>query len=122
MRVVPILKSADLSRSLQFYLSLGFEKVWGPPPEEMSSPGYACIRWHDLEIHLSSHSGDGAFGTAVYFFVDDIDRAFEELKAHGWAPPAGSGLRTHPITQTWGMRELYVDDPDGNCLRFGAHS
>jgi hypothetical protein len=25
-----------------------------------------------------------------------------------------------PTDQTWGMRELYVRDPDGNCLRFGA--
>jgi hypothetical protein len=23
--------------------------------------------------------------------------------------------------QTWGRREIYVLDPDGNCLRFGMH-
>jgi hypothetical protein len=24
------------------------------------------------------------------------------------------------VNQTWGMRELYVRDPDGNSVRFGA--
>jgi hypothetical protein len=26
-----------------------------------------------------------------------------------------------PIDQTWGTREFYVDDPDGNTLRFTQH-
>ena len=27
-------------------------------------------------------------------------------------------LREGPIDRSWGTRELYVDDPDGNTLRF----
>ncbi len=27
-----------------------------------------------------------------------------------------------PIEQTWGMKEFYIADPDGNILRFGQHT
>jgi hypothetical protein len=29
-------------------------------------------------------------------------------------------LHASPTDQTWGRRELYVRDPDNNCVRFDA--
>jgi hypothetical protein len=29
-----------------------------------------------------------------------------------------SPVHQGPVAQTWGMREFYVNDPDGNTLRF----
>jgi catechol 2,3-dioxygenase-like lactoylglutathione lyase family enzyme len=30
----------------------------------------------------------------------------------------GVPIALSPTDQTWGTREMYVRDPDGNCLRF----
>jgi catechol 2,3-dioxygenase-like lactoylglutathione lyase family enzyme len=65
-------------------------------------------------LHLSSHAGDGVIGGVVYFTSGDVDGLHEEFVA--------KNVRIHiaPVDQTWGMRELYVRDPDGNSVRFGA--
>jgi len=70
---------------------------------------------------VSSHAGDGAFGSAVYFRVNDVDAVFSDLRTRGWTPVHDRGpVYEAPTDQTWDMRELYVSDPDGNCLRFGS--
>jgi hypothetical protein len=33
-------------------------------------------------------------------------------------PDAPQLVHEGPIDQTWGTREFYVDDPDGNTIRF----
>lgn len=33
-------------------------------------------------------------------------------------PDSPQGVHEGPINQSWGTREFYVDDPDGNTLRF----
>jgi len=30
----------------------------------------------------------------------------------------GVAIAVGPVDQTWGTREMYVRDADGNCLRF----
>jgi hypothetical protein len=37
-------------------------------------------------------------------------------------PEAPQLVHEGPVDQTWGTREFYVDDPDGNTLRFVQHS
>jgi uncharacterized glyoxalase superfamily protein PhnB len=51
-------------------------------------------------------------GGVVFLPVDDVDHLFHEL--------SGRGVRIDlpPTDQTWGNREMYVSDPDGNSLRF----
>ena len=55
-------------------------------------------------------------------YVDDIDRLFHSLIARGLTTPGkpDSPVEESPVDQTWGMREFYVKDPDGNSLRFGS--
>jgi len=48
----------------------------------------------------------------VFLLVDDVDELYAELVAKG----IPNDLQ--PADQTWGNREMYVRDPDGNCLRF----
>lgn len=116
---IPILKSSDLDRTLAFFTAkLGASVVWRERP---ANPSYAVVSWEQHEIHLSSHAGDGAFGSAVYFRVQDVDAVFSALVSRGWTPIHDRGpVYEAPTDQTWGMRELYVADPDGNCLRFGS--
>lgn len=63
-------------------------------------------------LHVSSFPGDGVAGGVVGLIVDDVDALHEELVARG-VP-----IALAPIDQTWGNREMYVRDPDGNSIRF----
>ena len=44
--------------------------------------------------------------------AEDVDALHAELVAKDVRIDMG------PVDQTWGSREMYVKDPDGNCLRF----
>jgi catechol 2,3-dioxygenase-like lactoylglutathione lyase family enzyme len=117
---IPVHHCAEIERALAFYTSiLGAKLLWRD--REEPGPCFAAVRWRDHDVYLSSHAGDGVAGAATYFRVDDVDEVFDELRARGYVPPADRGpVHASPVDQTWGMRELYVLDPDGNCLRFAA--
>lgn len=68
---------------------------------------------------MSSGTGDGEFGQAVVVMIEDIDGRFLKFLSRGLIPPdRDSPVHQRPVNQTWGTREFYVDDPDGNTLRF----
>ena len=58
----------------------------------------------------------------MYCYVDDIDALFRRLLEAGLKTPgeSDSPVEEGPVDQTWGMREVYVKDRDGNTLRFGS--
>lgn len=120
-RVVPILKVADIDVSLAFYATLGFavDFRYAATP---TGPYYAGISRDGVQVHLSTHPGDGVFGTAVYCYVDDVDALFRELIGRGLTVPGNpdSPVEDGPVDQTWQMREFYVRDPDRNTVRFGS--
>jgi uncharacterized glyoxalase superfamily protein PhnB len=116
---VPVLHCADMDAALALYCGVLAATVsWR---DRVGNPAYASIRWRGHELHLSSHVGDGVAGAAVYLRIADVDALFAELLARGFAPPGHLGpVYASPTDQTWGMREFYVRDPDGNSLRFAA--
>jgi uncharacterized glyoxalase superfamily protein PhnB len=65
-----------------------------------------------VELHVSSFSGDAVAGGAVFVVVEDVDALYAELVAKGVA------IGLPPTDQSWGNREMYVNDPDGNSIRF----
>ncbi|MDB4960573.1 MAG: hypothetical protein JWP01_572 [Myxococcales bacterium] len=116
MKIVPVIKCSDLARSIAFYTrTLDFELA------DPSDTGPVIEVIHgDAELQLSTMSGDGMFGCAVNVWVDDVDALFQNYLARGLdtSDRAGSPIHQGPINQTWGTREFYVTDPDGNTLRF----
>ena len=52
--------------------------------------------------------------------TDDVDALFARYRARGLVIPDRPESPVHqgPLDQTWGTREWYVDDPDGNTVRF----
>ena len=75
----------------------------------------------DAEIQLSQHAGDGAFGCAINVRLTGVDGLFRKCLERGLDV---TGLERSPVhrgsvDQTWGIREFYVTDADGNMLRFG---
>jgi catechol 2,3-dioxygenase-like lactoylglutathione lyase family enzyme len=104
-RIVPIIKVSDLHTALNFYCSvLGSNKDfhYRASPD---GPDYVGVSLNSHQLHLSTFSGDGKGLATIYIYVDDVDGLYEDRE---------------PTNQTWGQREVYVRDPDGDTLRFGS--
>ena len=116
MAIIPIVRCRDLNVSVKFYTEvLDFRRADQDDP----TPGFAVlIRAGDL-LFLSCGSGDGEFGAAIVVMTEGVDALWEKFPARGHVPPRSDGpVHRGPTDQTWGTREFYVDDPDGNTLRF----
>ncbi|MEM9749293.1 MAG: glyoxalase superfamily protein [Actinomycetota bacterium] len=100
--VVPVLRVADASVSVEWYAQIGFEKTF-EHRYEPHFPAYVGIQREGTEIHLSEHTGDAPGLALVYVWVDEVD----PLAAH-------FGLT--PDEVPW-ARDIEVTDPDGNRLR-----
>lgn len=123
MRMVPVVKSSDLNRSVTFYTEvLDFERKWPEYAEAETANGVAGLIKDGAELQLSRHAGDGVFGSLQRIYVDDVDERYHTFHARGLdtTQRPESPVHTAPLDQTWGLREFSVTDPDGNGLCFCA--
>ena len=121
MAIIPTLRCRSMRKSIAFYTGvLDFELVDGD--DELSDPSFSVLARDGGHLYLSSHSGDGVFGSVVAVTTNDIDVLFQKFRERGLQTPgnpdAPQEVHEGPIDQTWGTREFYVDDPDGNTIRF----
>jgi catechol 2,3-dioxygenase-like lactoylglutathione lyase family enzyme len=119
MSLIPMMRCRDMRASVAFYTTiLDFERTDGDDdPAE-----------HDLIMlgrgadQLAISRDDGMFGAVVLVATADVDAAFRLFRRRGLRTPGNpeAPVQVHegPIDQTWGTREFYVEDPDGNTLRF----
>ena len=114
MRAFPILRVLRIERSLEFYGVLGFtlKSTYRPDPQRID-PAFCVIEKQGCEIHLSSHAGDGCFGSAVQIVCDSVDELYESLPE-----PVRELAELKPTNQTWNQRELYFRDLDNHSIRF----
>ena len=121
MSIAPFLKCSDIKKSLSFYTNLlDFKVVQAPDPDpEAFMSMYAFLKREESFIHLSQHAGDGVFGNVIYVRVKNIDEIYSTFIDNGLKIQEKSGITMEPVEQTWGMKEFYVTDPDGNRVRFG---
>ena len=121
MSIEPFLKCSDIKDSLNFYTNLlDFKVVQAPDPDpEAFMSMYAYLQREESFIHLSQHAGDGVFGNVIYVQVKNIDAIYSAFLSNGLKTQEKSGITMEPLEQTWGMKEFYVADPDGNRIRFG---
>jgi catechol 2,3-dioxygenase-like lactoylglutathione lyase family enzyme len=101
-----LLRPADLGRSQRFYrdvLGLAVYREFGPPAD----PGVVFFLGPGF-LEVSAHS-DGAAGDSVRLWlqVRDIDAEHQRLAA------AGARILREPVTEPWGLAEMWVEDPDG---------
>ena len=113
-QAIPVLHVTDSTAAEDFYCNrLGFRKGFAYRPHETrADPCYMGLTRDDAWLHLSSFSGDGVSGGCVYMVVDDVDGLHAELRQRSVR------IDLEPTNQTWGNREMYVRDPDGNSIRF----
>jgi catechol 2,3-dioxygenase-like lactoylglutathione lyase family enzyme len=117
MKVIPTIRVTDIQLSLRFYTDLlGFTVAGGD-----IDFGYVGLEKEGERMALSKHGGDGPFGICIYIEVDDVNQVYQILLDKGHDVSSFTGVHRRPIDQTWGMREFYIDDPDGNCIRFGSN-
>ncbi len=72
-------------------------------------------------MHLSLNSGCGANEHCFVILVsDDVDALFNSFRDRGLSAPIrpNSPAQVGPFDQSWGTREFYVNDPNGNTLIF----
>ena len=119
MAIIPTVRCSRIATSIAFYTNvLDFECIDGAPDD--GDPSFSVLMRKGDRLFLSSHRGDGEFGQAIVVLSDDVDALFRKFRERGLKTPGNPGSPVHegPIDQTWGTREFYVDDPDGNTLRF----
>lgn len=116
--MTPLLQVFDLPVSLAFYRDvLGFETV-------QSTSDWAWLRRGGVEIMLNTAYESDARppapdparvaahdDTAFYFGCPDVDGAYSSFRERGIATQ-------EPRTAPYGMRQLYLSDPDGYNLCF----
>ena len=118
MAIIPTVRCRRIRTSVDFYTKvLDFKRAHGD--DELTDPTFIVLTRAGDTLFLSSHSGDGEFGQAVVVMTEDIDALFKKFLTRGLVPPLRDSEVHHgPTDQSWGTREFYVDDPDGNTLRF----
>jgi len=86
-----------------------------------AAPFYAVLNRGPDELHLSLHSGRGPCGHGSAIVVcEDVDGLFTAFRARGLTVPVRPESPVHegPLDQTWGTREVHIEDPSGNTLCF----
>ena len=110
---IPLLHVSDPIAAETFYCGqLGFTKTFDYRPFGDSGPCYFGIVRDGVRVHLSSFPEDGKAGNAIVLVVDDVDAMYEEYSSKGVK------IDLEPTDQSWGNREMYVDDADHNSIRF----
>ena len=114
LRAVPLLHVSSSAAAEDFYCNrLGFRRLFAYRVDERrSDPCFLGLARDGALLHVSSFSGDGVSGNVVGLIVDDVDALHAELVGKEVA------IALEPTDQTWGNREMYVRDPDGNSVRF----
>jgi glyoxylase I family protein len=125
--VAPLLQVFDMPTAIHFYRDvLGFEVVNHSPDAARGDDcfGWVLLKFEGTEIMLNTAYDDGerppqpdpvrvaAHGdTCLYFGCEDLDAAYQYLRAQG-------ATVKQPAVTRYGMKQLYVTDPDGFGLCF----
>ena len=111
---IPLVHVSDSAAAEDFYCRrLGFRREFAYRVDDAKpDPCFMGLTRDGVWLHVSSFSGDGVAGGVVGLIVEDVDAVHAELVAKGVR------IDTGPVDQTWGTREMYVKDADGNSIRF----
>jgi glyoxylase I family protein len=122
----PLIQVFDMATALAFYRdALGFEVVMSDGDEPNAAPcNWAMLRLHDSELMLNTaYEADerpaapdpariaAHADTTFYFGCDDVDAAYAYLRERGVE-------MKEPKMSHYGMKQLYLKDPDGYELCF----
>ncbi len=115
----PILLVADVVKSAEYYrdrLGFSYERFWGEPP-------CFCMPRRDSHIVMLSQVDDPKHIVPhykvvpnmwnIYFWVDDVEAIYAEMKERGATIDYELGVKEY------GVKEFGVQDLDGYDIAFG---
>ena len=106
-QAVPVIPVSKISVAEETLSKVGFELAWQHNPGQNLM--YAEFTHPDgISVHASESRGDGVGPVVVYFRVNNIDELAEKAAVTA-------------EDQTWGTREFWLRDADGNTYRFGQY-
>ena len=107
---IPIIRVENLRKAQRYYRDvLGFKLAW----EDGDPVDFAAVKRGDAVYFMCEGcQGRGAAWSSV--FVKDVDKLHEELRAKK------ATIRMPPKDMPWKLREMHVEDEDGNVIRFGS--
>ncbi len=113
-QAIPVLHVSNSTVAEHFYCEgLGFQQRFAYRPHHPDAdPCYMGLVRDGVVLHISSFLGDGVPGGVATFIVEDLDALHVEFVTHGIP------IDLEPTDQSWGNREMYVNDADGNSIRF----
>jgi hypothetical protein len=104
--ITPIVRVVDIARGMAFFVDvLGFKKDW-------VHEGIGCVRRGPVVIFVSEKQG--AFGNWLWIHVNNVNTFRDEIA------PRAAKIVQEPKDMEHGMRELVVEDQDGNFYRFAS--
>ncbi|MGF7078462.1 VOC family protein [Mucilaginibacter sp. UYCu711] len=118
MQFIPLFKVRDMRTAIRHYTEvLDFVMTW---PEDTEDSPVVDLGHEQMELQITTHESERLFGSIVNVWVDDVDSLFAFYKSRGLdnSNKPNSPVHQGPTDQTWGRREFYVTDNDGNSLRF----
>jgi catechol 2,3-dioxygenase-like lactoylglutathione lyase family enzyme len=122
VRAVPVFYSSDPTRSLAFYTTvLDFELRYPAYRELSLRSGVVDLIRDEAVLQLSMHMGRHPTPSSANLELrepGEVDALFARYTARGLDQShlTESPVHLAPLDQTWGTREFYINDPDGNCL------
>jgi uncharacterized glyoxalase superfamily protein PhnB len=123
--MTPLLQVFDMETSMKFYCDvLGFEIVTVDDKKKAPHHDWVWLRLNDAELMLNTayerderpQSPDeqrvrAHDDTCLYFGAPDVDAVYRDLLAKGVKLNA-------PKVSWYGMKQLYLKDPDGYAICF----
>lgn len=122
--LIPELAVSDISRSLNFYLSiLSFKLEY-----ERKENEFAMISLQDSQIMIEERNGNWETGNLIYPFgrginlqvaVSNIDELYKNVKANDYPIKIEMEENWYRAdNKLLGQKEFLIMDPDGYLLRF----
>jgi catechol 2,3-dioxygenase-like lactoylglutathione lyase family enzyme len=118
MKMIPIFRVTDMQKAINFYTQTLDFKV--ADPNSTAEDWVVLLENDGAELILTILEGDQKIGIATNVLVRDIDAHFNKFLVRGLDTSNREESPVHqgPVDQSWGNREFYVTDSDGNTLRF----
>lgn len=111
-KIHPVIMSSDVSKTIHFLTTLGFEITFQDNPK---APAYAGMSRDAAEVHIQwndlSELPVNTDRPTLRFVVNDVDELAKELTEKGLS-------EIEPFSTSWGTYEFHLQDHDGNGYQF----
>lgn len=116
MTVVPLLWVKNIEKSIRFYEEIGFKisETWQPQDKIQ----WCRVEFHDAALMLQQIIDLDAIqqigednGIQLYFITDEVDAVYHQIRTRGIDV-------SPPKIEFYGMKQVFVSDPDGRTLCF----